>query len=204
VIGWREYVHGAYWLLGPDYRERNDLGATEPLPLLYRDPTRTAMACLAGVIGDVEERGWAHHIPRLMLMSNLALIAGVRPAALLDWMRASFVDAYEWVMVPNVIGMGLHADSATLMTKPYAAGGAYVSRMGRWCRGCRYDPTVRSGERACPLTTLYWDFLDRNADRLAGNHRMTRQVAARTRLADLAELRERAAIVRSGLAVGKV
>jgi len=204
IIGWREYVHGAYWWLGPEYRHRNDLGARAPLPLLFTDPSRTDMACMASVIGDVRERGWAHHIPRLMLMANLALIAGVDPAALLGWMRAAFIDAYDWVMVPNVIGMGVHADSATMMTKPYAAGGAYIDRMGRWCRGCRYNPRLRSGDEACPFTTLYWDFLDRNAEALAGNHRMTRQVSARTRLADLPAVRTRAPAVVAGLVDGRV
>ena len=128
----------------------------------------------------------------LPILANLALITGIEPAQVLDWMRRMFVDAADWVMVPNVIGMGVHADDGLMMTKPYAAGGAYLSRMGQSCKGCRYDPKKRTGDDACPFTTLYWDFLDRHRERFAGNPRMAQQVRGLDRLADLDDLRVRA------------
>ena len=204
VIGWREYVNGVYWLFEDDYRNSNALQADRPLLPLLTDPSRTQMACASSVVGDVLDRGWAHHIPRLMILSNLALIAGVRPQEFLDWMKAMFIDAADWVMVPNVIGMGLHADGGAMMTKPYAAGGAYVKRMGRFCSGCVYDPTKRTGESACPLTTLYWDFLDRNRQSFKGNHRMAQQFAGLDRLSDLDDVRTRAREVLDGLSAGTI
>jgi deoxyribodipyrimidine photolyase-related protein len=204
VIGWREYVNGVYWLFDDDYRDTNALHANRPLLPLFEDPSRTQMACASSVVTDVLDRGWAHHIPRLMILSNLALIAGVRPGEFLEWMKAMFIDAADWVMVPNVIGMGLHADGGTMMTKPYAAGGAYVKRMGRYCKGCAYDPTKRTGDTACPLTTLYWDFLDRNRETLRGNHRMAQQFAGLERLSDLDEVRARARDVLDGLSAGTI
>ena len=204
VIGWREYVNGVYWHFGDHYRDENALEATRPLPVAFDDPSRTRMACVAGVVGDVQARGWVHHIPRLMVLANLALTAGVEPRALLDWMRTMFIDAADWVMVPNVIGMGVHADGGRMMTKPYAAGGSYISRMGRWCGDCAYDPKKRSGDDACPFTTLYWDFLDRNREVFARNHRMAQQVRGLDRLSDLDALRERAREVLAGLADGTV
>ncbi len=204
VIGWREYVNGVYWLFDDDYRSANSLKADRPLLPLLNDPARTQMACASSVVSDVMERGWAHHIPRLMILSNLALIAGVRPQEFLDWMKAMFIDAADWVMVPNVIGMGLHADGGAMMTKPYAAGGAYVKRMGRFCSGCAYEPSKRTGDTACPLTTLYWDFLDRNRESLRGNHRMAQQFAGLDRLSDLDEVRTRAREVLNGLSAGTI
>ncbi len=192
VIGWREYVNGLYWLLPDDYRSRNGLDAHRDLPPALVEPGRTQMACVAGVVDDLDARGWVHHIPRLMVLANLALITGIEPAQVLDWMRRMFVDAADWVMVPNVIGMGVHADDGLMMTKPYAAGGAYLSRMGQSCKGCRYDPKKRTGDDACPFTTLYWDFLDRHRERFAGNPRMAQQVRGLDRLADLDDLRLRA------------
>lgn len=192
VIGWREYVNGLYWTLPIDYRERNGLDAQRALPRAITEPGGTRMACVGGVIDDVDARGWVHHIPRLMVLSNLALIAGVRPQELLDWMRRMFIDAADWVMVPNVIGMGVHADDGLTMTKPYAAGGAYLSRMGRYCGGCAYDPKKRVGDDACPFTTLYWDFIDRHRERFAANPRMAQPVRGLDRLSDLDEVRERA------------
>lgn len=204
VIGWREYVRGMYWYLGEDYRDRNALAAHRPLLPLLRDPSATKMACVSSVVGDVQTYGWTHHIPRLMVLGNLALLAGVRPAEFLDWMREVFIDAADWVMVPNVIGMAVHADGGTMMTKPYAAGGAYISRMGRFCGDCAYDPKKRTGDTACPFTTLYWDFLDRNAPAFEGNHRMAQPLAGLKRLADLDEVRARAREVLTGLDEGSV
>ena len=202
VIGWREYVNLVYWATDDDYADANGLHADQPLPPAFDDPTRTRMACVASVATDVQQRAWTHHIPRLMVLANLSLIAGVRPQAILDWMRRMFVDAAAWVMVPNVIGMGVHADGGRMMTKPYAAGGAYINRMSNHCKTCPFDPRKRTGEDACPFTTLYWDFLDRNADAFAANHRMGQPMAGLRRLSDLDEVRSRAADVRQRLSTG--
>ena len=204
IIGWREYVNGMYWFLGPDYRENNELGANRPLLPLFSDPNKTSMNCMKETVSDINERAWVHHIPRLMLLSNLALVTGTNPQEFLDWMREVFIDASEWVMVPNVIGMGVHADGGKMMTKPYAAGGAYISRMSNYCKGCTYNPKLRIGESACPFTTLYWDFLDRHKESFAKNHRMSQQVFGLNRLSDLPELRVRAQEVLKGLEAGKI
>ena len=162
------------------------------------------MNCVKSVVSDVHEYGWTHHIPRLMVLSNLALLTGVSPQDFLDWMREVFIDAADWVMVPNVIGMATHADNGVLMTKPYASGGAYISKMGQFCKECQYDPKKRTGNDACPFTTLYWDFLDRNKEAFAKNHRMFQQMAGLRRLSDLPEVRTRAQHVLSGLSSGEV
>ena len=199
IIGWREYVNGMYWFLGPDYRNNNQLKATTPLLPLFTNPEKTQMNCMKQTITDINNRAWVHHIPRLMLLSNLALITGTSPQEFLDWMREVFIDATEWVMVPNVIGMGVHADGGAMMTKLYAAGGAYISRMSNYCKPCVYNPKLRTGESACPFTTLYWDFLDRHKETFAKNHRMSQQVNGLKRLSDLPELRIRAKQVLQGL-----
>ena len=204
VIGWREYVNGMYWFLGPDYRNNNQLNATRPLLPLFNDPNKTQMNCMKETVTDINNRAWVHHIPRLMLLSNLALITGTNPQEFLDWMREVFIDASEWVMVPNVIGMGVHADGGQMMTKPYAAGGAYISRMSNYCKGCAYNPKLRVGDNACPFTTLYWDFLDRHKESFAKNHRMSQQVFGLKRLSDLPELKERAQQVLEGLMKGSI
>ena len=204
IIGWREYVNGMYWFLGPDYRNNNQLEAERPLLPLFTDPNKTQMNCIKETVSDINERAWVHHIPRLMLLSNLALITGTNPQEFLEWMREVFIDASEWVMVPNVIGMGVHADGGRMMTKPYAAGGAYISRMSNYCKPCKYDPKLRTGENACPFTTLYWDFLDRHKETFAKNHRMSQQVFGLNRLTDLPELKVRAQEVLKGLEQGKI
>ena len=204
IIGWREYVNGMYWFLGPEYRNNNLLQATTKLLPLFSDPNKTQMNCMKQTVTDINDRAWVHHIPRLMLLSNLALITGTNPQAFLDWMREVFIDASEWVMVPNVIGMGVHADGGQMMTKPYAAGGAYISRMSNYCKPCVYDPKLRVGETACPFTTLYWDFLDRHKETFAKNHRMSQQIFGLNRLSDLPELKERAQEVLKGLQQGKI
>lgn len=202
VIGWREYINGMYWFLGESYKFRNGLKADRKLLPAFTDSTKTKMNCVSSVVKDIEDRAWVHHIPRLMILSNLALITGTNPQEFLDWMREVFIDANEWVMVPNVIGMGVHADGGQLMTKPYAAGGAYISRMTQFCKGCVYDPKLRVGDKACPFTTLYWDFLDRHKEEFVKNHRMSQQVNGLKRLSDLPELRQRAVIVLDGLSRG--
>jgi len=204
IIGWREYVNGMYWFLGPDYRDNNELGANRQLLPLFSDPNKTSMNCMKQTVSDINERAWVHHIPRLMLLSNLALVTGTNPQEFLEWMREVFIDASEWVMVPNVIGMGVHADGGRMMTKPYAAGGAYISRMSNYCKGCVYDPKLRVGENACPFTTLYWDFLDRHRETFAKNHRMSQQVFGLNRLSDLPQLKVRAQEVLKGLEQGTI
>ena len=204
IIGWREYVNGMYWFLGEEYREQNQLNATRKLLPLFSDSSKTRMQCVKVAVSAIEERAWTHHIPRLMVLSNLALLTGVNPQAFLDWMRENFIDASEWVMVPNVIGMGMHADGGQLMTKPYISGGAYISKMSNHCKGCAYNPKNRIGEDACPFTTLYWDFLDRNQEEFRSNHRMRQQFFGLNRLNDLPELRERAIKLFAGLELGEI
>jgi deoxyribodipyrimidine photolyase-related protein len=157
------------------------------------------MACLGDALAGLEETAYAHHIERLMLFGNLMLLLGVRPAEGLEWFRSAFVDAFDWVMAPNVLGMALHADGGRITSKPYAAGGRYVQRMSDHCGRCAYRPTERVGERACPFTVLYWDFVARHADRLRGNRRTSRAVAGLGRLdpGEVRELRERARSLRS-------
>ncbi len=192
IIGWREYVWGVYWLWMPAYRDQNELRATRPLPPVFRGEATTRMRCVDHTLAAVREHGWAHHIQRLMVLGNLCLLAGVRPREVVDWMWASFVDGAEWVMLPNVVGMALHADGGQMATKPYASGGAYIDRMSDYCKGCAYDRKKRTGDDACPFTTLYWDFFARHHDRFARNPRVAQQVAAAQRLTDLAAVRERA------------
>ena len=204
LIGWREYVNGMYWFLGPDYRNKNKLEAKRKLLPLFTDPSKTQMNCMKETVTDINSRAWVHHIPRLMILSNLALLTGTNPQEFLDWMREVFIDATEWVMVPNVIGMGVHADGGQMMTKPYAAGGAYISRMSNYCKGCAYNPKLRTGDTACPFTTLYWDFLDRHQEEFAKNHRMAQQYFGLKRLSDLPELKERARDVLEGLEAGTI
>ena len=204
LLGWREYVWGVYWLWMPDYRHMNELAADAEVPPAFTGEAETQMACLASVMRHVHDNAYAHHIERLMVLGNLALTAGVDPQAMTQWMWATFVDGAEWVMLPNVVGMALHADGGMMATKPYAAGGAYVNRMSDHCKGCRYNPKKRVGDDACPLTTLYWDFLARNEDALHSNHRMGQQLAGMRRLADLDAVRERAVEVRTGLAAGVI
>lgn len=204
IIGWREYVYGIYWLFGLDYRRENQLGATRKLLPLFHQPDRTEMACVRDIVTSIEDRAWVHHIPRLMVLSNLALLTGIDPQEFLDWMSEVFIDAYDWVMVPNVIGMGVHADGGKMMTKPYAAGGAYISRMSNYCRGCRFNPKTRSESDSCPFTTLYWDFLDRHREEFKSNHRMAQQVRGIDRLSDLDGLRVRAKEVLEALSRGEL
>ena len=204
IIGWREYINGMYWFLGEDYRNHNQLSAVRDLLPLFTDPTKTQMNCVKSIVTDLKERSWVHHIPRLMVLSNLALITGTNPQQFLDWMRREFIDATDWVMVPNVIGMAVHADGGLLMSKPYAAGGAYISRMSNYCKGCSYNPKLRVGDDACPFTTLYWGFLDRHKETFVKNHRMSQQVNGLKRLSDLDELKHRAQEVLSGLEKGEI
>jgi deoxyribodipyrimidine photolyase-related protein len=203
ILGWREYVRGIYWTQMPGYLERNELGAHEPLPAWYWTGD-TAMACLRDAIAQTLEHGYAHHIQRLMVTGLYALLLGVEPKALHAWYLAVYVDAVEWVELPNTLGMSQYADGGVMASKPYIATGQYIARMSPHCKGCRFDPTQRTGERACPFTTLYWDFLMRHEGRLAANPRMSLQVKNLARLAapERAAVAERAAAIRRGEVAG--
>jgi deoxyribodipyrimidine photolyase-related protein len=175
IVGWREYVRGIYWLHMPGYLERNALDAQADLPAWYWTGD-TDMACLKDAITQTLEHGYAHHIQRLMVTGLYALLLGVKPQAVHAWYLGVYVDAVEWVELPNTLGMSQFADDGLMASKPYAASGKYIQRMSNHCQGCRYDPAQSTGERACPITTLYWDFLLRHADTLTKNPRMVMQV----------------------------
>lgn len=175
ILGWREYVRGIYWTRMPAYGEANELAAQASLPAFYWT-AQTDMACLRAVIGQTLEHGYAHHIQRLMVTGLYALLLGVRPQEVHEWYLAVYVDAVEWVELPNTLGMSQHADGGVMASKPYVASGKYIQRMSNYCQGCRFNPAVATGETACPFTTLYWDFLLRHRNRFAGNPRMTMQI----------------------------
>jgi deoxyribodipyrimidine photolyase-related protein len=192
ILGWRDFIWHLYWYFEPGYRAANELGARRQLPKWFADLDADAVEarCLSDVLAGVRDRGWVHHIPRLMVLGNYAMQRGWRPGAVADWFHRSFVDGYEWVMTANVIGMSQYADAGRMSTKPYASGGAYINRMSDYCGGCRYDPKVRTGDDACPYTAGYWSFLARNETVLAGNHRMRQPMRGLHRLTDLDALIE--------------
>jgi deoxyribodipyrimidine photolyase-related protein len=175
ILGWREYVRGVYWLKGPEYGTLNGLGATRALPGFYWTG-ETQMNCLHQTITDTKRHAYAHHIQRLMVTGNFALLAGIGPDAVDQWYMIAYADAFEWVEMPNTRGMALHADGGVMGSKPYAASGAYINRMSDYCRGCRYDVKAAVGEGACPFNALYWDFIARHRERFAGNTRMAMPV----------------------------
>lgn len=181
VIGWREYVRGLYWLKMPGYADLNELGADQPLPSLYWTG-QTDMACMRDALDHTLRLGYSHHIQRLMVTGLYALLFGVRPQAIHEWYLSVYVDAVEWVELPNTLGMSQFADGGEMASKPYAASGAYIDRMSNHCSGCRYKPKEKLGPSACPFTTLYWDFLIRHKDRLAKNPRMVMQIKNVNRL----------------------
>lgn len=203
VIGWREFVWGIFWLW-PEQADANALDHQLPLPPSFTGGAPTTLACVHAALDGLHERAWVHHIQRLMVLSNVTNLLGVEPRAVRDWMRRMYIDGADWVMGPNVMGMGLWADGGRMATKPYLSGGAYIKRMSDHCRGCRYDPGSRVGEGACPLTTLYWDFLDRHRDVLGGNHRLSKQYGTLDRLADLDAVRSRATHVRREISAGRM
>ena len=171
IIGWREFVRGIYWREGPDYITRNFLEADRALPAFYWTG-ETGLACLAEAIGQTQEDAYAHHIQRLMLTGNFALLAGIEPHQVHEWYLAVYADAYEWVEAPNTIGMSQFADGGVVGSKPYAAGGSYINRMSDHCGHCRYAVKEKTGPTACPFNYLYWDFLARNEGKLRGNPRL--------------------------------
>lgn len=172
ILGWREFVRGLYWAYMPEYATRNALDASEPLPEFYWNPDRTRMRCMAEAVRNTRDHAYAHHIQRLMVTGNFALIAGLSVDAVCAWYLAVYVDAYEWVELPNTLGMALFADGGVLASKPYCASGKYIDRMSDYCRGCHYDVKRTVGGNACPFNTLYWDFLMRHATRFQSNPRM--------------------------------
>lgn len=200
ILGWREYVRGVYWTRMPAYRDLNALDAHEPLPAWYWTG-QTDMACLRDAITQTLSHGYAHHIQRLMVTGLYALLLGVEPQQVHAWYLAVYVDAVEWAELPNTLGMSQYGDGGLMASKPYVATGKYIQRMGGGvCAGCRYDPGLREGERACPFTTLYWDFLLRHEARLAQNTRMALQVKnlARMTEAQKVAVTSRAASIRRG------
>lgn len=171
LIGWREYIWRVYWRMMPSYKERNALHAAEPLPEFFWT-RKTDMHCLKQSIGYANSLGYGHHILRLMILGNFALLAGLEPLEVNEWFSCMYVDGYDWVMVPNVIGMALHADGGYVGTKPYAASANYINRMSDYCGKCKYNPKETIADDACPFNALYWDFLARNREVFAKNHRM--------------------------------
>ena len=182
IIGWREYVRGIYWQRMPGYRDLNYFAHDRPLPDFYWTG-ETKMACLRAAITQTREEAYAHHIQRLMLTGTFALLAGVSPQALHEWYLIVYADAYEWVELPNTLGMSQFADGGLLGSKPYAASGAYIDRMSNYCKGCHYNVKQRTGPDACPFNALYWSFLARHQDKLGRNPRMVQMYKTYERFA---------------------
>jgi deoxyribodipyrimidine photolyase-related protein len=201
ILGWREFVRGVYWLRMPDFLDDNALGADAPLPGFYWDGG-TDMACMRDALRQTLDLGYAHHIQRLMVTGLFSLLLGVRPREIHAWYLAVYVDAVEWVELPNVLGMSQYADGGRMVSKPYAASGKYIQRMSNYCSGCRYDPGEALGPKACPFTTLYWDFLDRHAARFRDHPRAGMQWRNLDRLSDerRAAIRDQAQGLRAQLA----
>ncbi len=200
ILGWREYVRGVYWLLMPEYLERNHLNAHEKLPQFYWNGA-TDMVCLREALGQTLKYGYAHHIQRLMVTGLFTLLLGVEPKEVHLWYLAIYVDAVEWAELPNTLGMSQYGDGGVMGSKPYIASGKYIQRMSNYCAGCRYDPGESVGADACPFTTLYWDFLMRHESMLAKNPRTIMQVKNLVRIqpAKRTQIREQAAELRAKL-----
>ncbi len=171
ILGWREYVRGVYWTYMPEYAKRNALNAKRKLPAFYWTGD-TKMNCLHQVIKQTEAVAHSHHIQRLMITGNFALLYGVKPEEICEWYLAVYIDAYDWVELPNTLGMVMHADGAVMGSKPYAASGAYINRMSDFCKSCHYNVKEKTGETACPFNYLYWNFLIENQEKLKSNPRM--------------------------------
>lgn len=183
IIGWREYIRGIYFLEGPDYANRNTLGQTRDLPAVYWGGD-TRMNCVAQAVGQTREHAYAHHIQRLMVTGNFALLAGVDPQQVHEWYLSVYADAFDWVEVPNTIGMSQFADGGIVASKPYVSSGAYIDRMSDYCKGCSYKVKDKTGENACPFNLLYWHFLIRHRDRFQSNPRMGQMYRTWDRMAD--------------------
>jgi deoxyribodipyrimidine photolyase-related protein len=198
ILGWREFIRGVYWLYAPEYADRNALDATEDLPAFFWTGD-TKMRCLQESVGQVVEHAYGHHIQRLMVVGLFGLLYGIDPQQMNEWHEAMYIDAWEWVSTPNMVGMALYADGGTVGTKPYTASGKYINRMSNYCQHCIYDPEQATGEEACPFTTLYWNFLDRHRERFSGNRRMNFQLAnvRRKNDAELEAIADRADEVRA-------
>ena len=200
ILGWREYVRGIYWAHMPGYEGHNALGHSAPLPAWFWTG-ETRMRCLRHAVGQSLEQAHAHHIQRLMVIGNFALLAGLDPAAVHRWYLGVYIDAFEWVELPNTVGMSQFADGGLLATKPYVSSAAYIDRMSDYCAGCHYDRKLKVGERACPYNALYWDFFARHEDTLGRNHRlgMVYRQLQKMPAPQREALRERAADVRARL-----
>ena len=201
VLGWREYVRGVYWRFMPGYLDRNELDADADLPAFYWTG-ETDMKCLRQSVGQTLRLGYAHHIQRLMVTGLFAMLLGVDPRQVHQWYLAVYVDAVEWVELPNTLGMSQYADGGVMASKPYAATGKYIQRMSNYCQGCRFDPAQATGDDACPFTTLYWDFLARHKKKLDANPRMSLQVKnlQRKDAEELQQIRRQAEELRASLA----
>lgn len=171
ILGWREYIRGIYWLYMPEYATKNYLEAKRPLPSFYWGKN-TEMFCIKETVDHTRIHAYSHHIQRLMVAGNFALIAGLDPDEVDDWYGAVYSDAYEWVHMPNTRGMSLFADGGIIASKPYAASGKYINRMSNYCKSCKYDPNETIGENACPFNSLYWNFLETHKDKFYDNQRM--------------------------------
>jgi len=171
ILGWREFVRGIYWNFMPEYASMNYLNSSRSLPAFYWGKP-THMFCIKECVRHTKDHAYSHHIQRLMVTGNFALLAGINPVEVCEWYLAVYSDAYEWVELPNTLGMALFGDGGIMASKPYAASGKYIHRMSNFCENCRYDPNETLGEAACPFNSLYWDFIDRNEDKLRGNPRM--------------------------------
>ncbi|MGB3554042.1 MAG: cryptochrome/photolyase family protein [Jannaschia sp.] len=196
IIGWREYIRGIYFREGPDYTSRNVLEHTRDLPEFYWTAD-TDMRCMSEAIGATMQEAYAHHIQRLMVTGNFALLAGIDPQQVHEWYLVVYADAYEWVEAPNVIGMSQFADGGVVGSKPYVSGGNYINRMSDYCRTCAYSVSKKTGEGACPFNLLYWHFLDRHRDRFASNPRMAQMYRSWDRMDE----DRRAAVIAGGDAV---
>ncbi len=205
ILGWREFIRGIYWLNMPEYAGKNELGCEDrDVPGFFWDG-QTDMACVADSMRGLVELGYVHHIHRLMVLGLFSLQLGVHPHRFHEWHMAMYLDAVDWVSLPNALGMSQYGDGGVVGTKPYAATGKYIQRMSNYCGGCRYRPAEASGERACPFTTLYWDFLDRHRARFEKNPRMALQIknVARKSDADLESIRGRAKDIRARIDAGE-
>jgi deoxyribodipyrimidine photolyase-related protein len=200
IIGWREYIRGVYWAKMPDYEKSNGLEHTLSLPSWFWTG-KVKMNCMKHSIGQSLDTAYAHHIQRLMVIGSFCLTAGIDPAEVEKWYLGVYIDAFQWVELPNVIGMSQHADGGFLATKPYCCAASYVSKMSNYCTGCMYDPKDRQGPKACPLNAFYWDFWLRHQKRFLNNPRIGMAVrqAANMTPAEQSAVRKKADALRADM-----